>query len=165
VASIHDLSAYIVRRTGPIPDLRLHNFLYYAQAWHLVNEEEPLFADRIEAWPPQPVLPTLFSLTEGVWRLDAWPLGDAEKVMDVERETVDEVLDTYGVLDDDRLVALVRTEPPYLEARAGLGRLELSSRPITPDALYKYYSSLATNDDAVPLSALGQDYWDRLVRV
>ncbi|WP_306204094.1 Panacea domain-containing protein [Actinoplanes sp. RD1] len=154
MASIHDLSAYILQRTGSIPDLQLHNLLYYAQAWHLVDEEEPLFPDRIEAWPPQPILPELFALTEHVWRLDAWPRGDAGALTDVERESVDGVLDSYGRLSDEQLIALVRREPPYRQARAGLGPVELSSNPITPAALYKYYSSLATNAAAVPIAEL-----------
>lgn len=47
----------------PEPDLtnlKLQKLLYYAQAWHLVFRQEPLFTDRIEAWRHGPVVPSVF---------------------------------------------------------------------------------------------------------
>ncbi|WP_305784138.1 Panacea domain-containing protein [Symbioplanes lichenis] len=164
MASIHDLIAYLLQKNGPTGSMEVHTLLYYAQAWHLVDDEEPLFADRIEAWPPQPVLPDLFELhADMVGLLDAWPRGDAERLTATEREAIDDALENYGRLSHIHLAALVTSEAPWRDARAGLDPLEISHHPITPAALYKYYSSLATDDDAIPIEAMTEDAWDRLV--
>ncbi|WP_306204111.1 Panacea domain-containing protein [Actinoplanes sp. RD1] len=160
MASIHDLTAYILRKAGPTGGMELHKLLYYAQAWHLVNQEEPLFPDRIEAWPPGPVIPDLYEHHRDIWRLDAWTLGDADRLTADERESVDGVLDAYGTLGDAKLEALVEAEDPWRDARAGLHPIELSHNPITPAALRKYYGSLATTGDALPIAELSWDDWD-----
>lgn len=43
-----------------ITNLKLQKLLYYAQAWHLVFFDEPLFSDSMEAWDWGPVVTTLY---------------------------------------------------------------------------------------------------------
>jgi len=43
-----------------ITNLKLQKLLYYAQAWYLVNFNEPLFPENIEAWEWGPVVPVVY---------------------------------------------------------------------------------------------------------
>lgn len=57
-----DVAQYILEQQGPMPAMKLHKLLYYAQAWSLVWDDEPLFPERIEAWINGPVIPDLFPI-------------------------------------------------------------------------------------------------------
>ena len=43
-----------------IDQMKLHKLVYYAQAWWLGNGHEPLFDDKIEAWPWGPMIPSIY---------------------------------------------------------------------------------------------------------
>lgn len=43
-----------------ITNLRLNKLLYFAQAWHLVRYDSPLFQDDFEAWNLGPVIPCVY---------------------------------------------------------------------------------------------------------
>lgn len=72
-ASAHDVAAYLLEKYGPMSPWKLHKLLYYAQAWHLVWEDEPLFDEPIEAWGSGPVVPALYPLHKGLFTISAWP--------------------------------------------------------------------------------------------
>jgi len=58
---VTDLMLYWANRDGDlISNLKLQKLLYYAQAWHLVNFDVPLFGDSIEAWDFGPVIPNVY---------------------------------------------------------------------------------------------------------
>ena len=71
--SAHDVAAHILRKYGPMSPWKLHKLLYYAQAWHLVWEEAPLFPERIEAWGNGPVVSALYPLHKGLFTISEWP--------------------------------------------------------------------------------------------
>ena len=50
MASVHDVAECILSQTGGITTWKLQKLVYYAQAWHLVWDEEPLFDEEIQAW-------------------------------------------------------------------------------------------------------------------
>lgn len=50
MATVFDVAQYILERLGQTTAIKLEKLVYYAQAWHLVWEDTPLFASRIEAW-------------------------------------------------------------------------------------------------------------------
>lgn len=43
-----------------ITNLKMQKLLYYAQAWHLVYFNEPLFKETVEAWGWGPVIPEAY---------------------------------------------------------------------------------------------------------
>jgi uncharacterized phage-associated protein len=49
MATAHDVAAYILRGQGEMTAMKLEKLVYYAQAWSLVWDEEPLFKERVEA--------------------------------------------------------------------------------------------------------------------
>lgn len=53
-----DMARYDENET--ITNLRVNKLLYYAQAWSLVQNKEPLFDDDFEAWDYGPVVPSVY---------------------------------------------------------------------------------------------------------
>jgi uncharacterized phage-associated protein len=100
VATAHDVAAYIVDKQvstthSGIPAMKLQKLVYYAQAWSLVWDDKPLFSDRIEAWANGPVVPSLYETLYGRFMIiDV--AGNPSNLTDVERETIDKVLEHYG---------------------------------------------------------------------
>lgn len=121
---------------------KLQKLVYYSQAWHLVWEDEELFPERIEAWANGPVVPALYSRHRGDFKVSEWKHGDPSKLMQVERESIDLVLDFYGDKPGHWLSELTHQEPPWVEARGDLPPQQRGNRQITPAAMQEYYSSL-----------------------
>ena len=46
--SVLDVAAYILDKRGKMSTWKLQKLCYYAQAWSLVWDEEPLFEENIE---------------------------------------------------------------------------------------------------------------------
>ena len=59
-----DVASFFLAKANSVGDqitnLKLQKLVYYAQAWHLANFNEPLFDEDFEAWVHGPVLPTLY---------------------------------------------------------------------------------------------------------
>ena len=65
VKSANDIATWFVRYSAnglgtPVDPMSLEKWLYYAQAFHLVLNDEPLFPDEIEAWKWGPVIPAVY---------------------------------------------------------------------------------------------------------
>lgn len=142
MAHVFDVAAYILEKRGPMTAMKLQKLVYYAQAWSLVWDEQPLFKQRIEAWANGPVVPELYALHQGEFRLTSLRTGDSETLTEVERETVDTMLEFYGDKSSQWLSDLTHRESPWLEARQGLAPGERGNKEITCAAMMEYYSSL-----------------------
>ncbi len=156
MASVHDVAAAVLRRTGPISTMKLQKLVYYCQAWHLVWEEEPLFSDRIEAWAGGPVTRSLYAEHKGRYTVDSWP-GDAKGLAPCEMATVEAVVEAYDHLSGQQLSALTHRERPWREARTGLGPGERGNREITVEALQCYYSDVASDPEAQDIVSIPAD--------
>ena len=149
MASVHDVAAYILQQhVGPISTWKLQKLVYYAQAWHLVWDDEPLFNEAIEAWANGPVVWELFDTHRGMFSVASWPQGDAGALTMSEKETVDSVLNGYGDLTGRQLSHLTHNEDPWMEAREGLGLTTRSNRPISLATMQAFYGALDVDDDA-----------------
>ena len=119
MARLIDVARYIIaHKGGRMGPVRLHKLVYYCQGWHLAWEGVPLFAEPIEAWRNGPGIPELLDWhwEAAVVRAEMIP-GDLHRVSAPERESIDEVLRTYGRLSTQQLIALARSEEPWLEVR------------------------------------------------
>src|SRR5215468_6409074 len=97
MARVEDVAVYILSERGPMTAMKLQKLVYYAQAWNLVWEEEPLFDARIEAWANGPVAPELYRRHRGRLHLSAGDIpGEPDQLSGEERETIDAVLESYG---------------------------------------------------------------------
>lgn len=143
MASVLDVAAYILQKQGPMTAMKLQKLVYYAQAWHMVWEEEPLFTNRIEAWANGPVCPTLYHQHKGKFRLTRADIdGDARKLSADERESITAVLKAYGKKSAHWLSELTHKEPPWVDARKGLGPGERGGREIMRSNMAEYYEGL-----------------------
>lgn len=144
MATIFDVAKYITECRGEMSAMKLQKLMYYAQAWSLVWEEEPLFADDFEAWANGPVLPELYARHRGMFKVNASLFEEASsaKLTDVERENIDKVLVFYGDKTAQWLSNLTHQENPWLDARDGLPVGASSNDVIPQAAIHEYYSSL-----------------------
>lgn len=159
MATVHDIAAYILAKQGPMSTWKLQKLVYYAQAWHLVWDEERLFRNRIEAWANGPVVRDLYKQHRGMFTIRQLVDGSPAALTKDERETVDAVLGGYGELTGRQLSLLTHAEYPWQEAREGLAPTDRSEREITPEMLHAYYTWLDSNEDALGLSEID---WDTL---
>lgn len=139
---MHDVAAYILKRHGPMTAMKLQKLVYYSQAWSLVWDERPLFAERIEAWANGPVVPALYERHRGAYLIAGWG-GDPGALTKDESETVDAVLATYGNKSSQWLSDLTHLEDPWRDARRGLQSGQRSNKEITHAALEEYYGGLS----------------------
>jgi uncharacterized phage-associated protein len=142
MANVHDVAAYILQHCGKMTTMKLQKLVYYSQAWSLVWDEKPLFADRIEAWANGPVVPALYEIHRGQFEVSDWPKGSPDALAPAERETIDAVCNDYGSKTSQWLSDLTHMEEPWRQAREGVAPGERSNREITPAALSEYYGSL-----------------------
>ncbi len=155
MASVHDVASYILDTQGSsISTWKLQKLAYYSQAWHLVWAEKALFHDRIEAWANGPVVPALYSQHRGKFNVSTWSKGDSNNLTDVEKASIDRVLDSYGKLSGQQLSILTHAEDPWREARIGLSPTERSTNQIALESMVVYYGALETAEDAVDVDKL-----------
>ena len=149
MASVHDVARYILRKAGPMSAMKLQKLAYYAQAWHLVWDEEPLFPERIEAWANGPVVPVLYREHRGDFKLDRWRLGSIQSLTASECETIAIIIDHYGDKPAHWLSELTHKESPWREARQGLPPGARGDAEITHAAMSEYYGSLVAGGEPV----------------
>jgi uncharacterized phage-associated protein len=142
VEQVADAIIHLCReRSIEITNLKLQKLLYYAQVWHLVFSDEPLFDADIEAWVHGPVVPRVFRrFKEYRWNAITAPV---ERPADPKLASyLAEVLNTYGNLSAGQLERLSHRESPWREARAGVAADESSSEVITHESIKRYYKTL-----------------------
>ncbi len=122
--------------------LKLQKLLYYAQGTFLAARNEPLFADRIEAWTHGPVVPTEYHRLKGygsgpiVVESAISPEFDWNDFDDVEDHLID-VWNRYGQFAAWTLREKTHHEPPWLDASARGAGAE-----ITQESMRAYFSTL-----------------------
>lgn len=141
MATVHDAAAYILSKQGALPAMKLQKLMYYAQAWGLVWDDEPLFGESIEAWANGPVVPALYNSHQGQFKVSTIA-GNPNNLTDSQRDTIDQVLSFYGDKSSQWLSDLTHKESPWLEARRGLAPGQRGSHEITHASMAEYYSSL-----------------------
>lgn len=142
--NVLDVARYILNRLGAMSAVKLQKLVYYAQAWSLVWDEEPLFNQKIEAWAHGPVAPALYKKHKGQFTLypSSFGHGDARHLSKTQRETVDAVIKFYGSKSAHWLSELTHREAPWRDARLGLLPGERGSQEIDHAAMAEYYAGL-----------------------
>ena len=142
--NVFSLAHYILQKQGSMTAMKLQKLLYYSQAWSLVWDEKPIFTQRIEAWASGPVVPEVYRLHKGEFKLPKNFFSKRKKVSFTaeQRDTIRAVLEGYGNKSAFYLSELTHQEDPWKNAREGLRPAERSNREITHSAMVEYYSSL-----------------------
>ena len=138
----HDLASFILRSRGEMTTMKLQKLVYYCQAWSLVWDDEPLFPEPIEAWANGPVVPSLYDIHKGLFKIKEWPKGNPDVFDKEQRATIRSVLKYYGGKNSQYLSDLSHSEKPWRKARKGLGPSDRGNREITHASMAEYYSSL-----------------------
>ena len=142
MANVLDVAAYILQEHGETAAMKLQKLCYYAQAWHLVWEDKPLFDDEIRAWANGPVAPRLYTKHRGSFEVAKIDGGDPNPLTTEQRGTVDAVLKYYGGKSAHWLSELTHQEDPWKDARKGLKPGVRSNREISHAVMVEYYGSL-----------------------
>lgn len=142
MATVFDVAQYILQQRGEMTAMKLQKLAYYSQAWHIAWSDNVLFSEGIEAWADGPVVPDLFQLHKGQFRIKSLPQGDVKKLSSDETDTIDRVLKYYGDKSPQWLSDLTHSEDPWREARNSVPPRAGCQNPITPEAMGRYYSAL-----------------------
>jgi len=142
MADVLDVAAEILEQHGELTAMKLQKLVYYAQAWHLVWAEEPMFKNRIEAWKDGPVCPDLFKVHASHFKVSRIAGGNSEKLSRREKKTIQKVLKYYGKRTAQWLSDLTHMEDPWMDARRDADPGERSNAEITHRAMHRYYSAL-----------------------
>lgn len=142
--TIFDVAKYITERAGEMTAMKLQKLMYYSQAWNLVWEEEPLFADDFQAWANGPVLPALYARHRSMFKVtpDLFEEGNPANLTPVQVENINKVLDFYGEKTAQWLSNLTHQEAPWINVRGELPPGANSDAVIPQAAIHEYYSSL-----------------------
>ncbi len=142
--NIFAAATYVLKKQGLISTMKLQKLLYYCQAWSLVWDDAPLFNDRIEAWANGPVAPVLYNQHRGMYQVkvsDFSSLVQGE-LNDLQKETIDTVLEAYGGKSAQWLSDQTHSELPWQNAREGLSDSDRSNKEITLEVMGEYYGTL-----------------------
>lgn len=144
MATCFDVAKYILKKKGKLSTIKLQKLLYYAQAWSLVWDDEPLFNERIEAWLNGPVVPDLYNFHRGKFSLMPEELteGNEANLTNEQKKSIDIVLKDYGNKSSQWLSELTHLEDPWKEARKGLLPNERGNHEITLASMAEYYTSI-----------------------
>ena len=141
--TVFDVSKYILEKKGAMTHMKLQKLVYYCQAWSLVWDEKQLFEEKIEAWINGPVVPVLFHKLKGYFEVHAGSVsGNSSNLNEVQKETVDSVLDFYGEYSSQYLSDLTHMEAPWKEARSGIAEHLRGNKEITASMMANYYGGL-----------------------
>ncbi len=127
-----------------ITNKKLQKLVYYAQAWHLVLHDKPLFKEDIEAWVHGPAIRSLYAEYKGNGFGPISEKGIKSSIITKKstKEFLNEIWDIYGRYDAGYLELLSHSEKPWLEARAGLDDYESSNNVISTNTMKEFYKSL-----------------------
>lgn len=143
---IYNIVKYILEKEGEMTAMKLHKLLYYCQAWSLVWDERPLFAQEIQAWANGPVVPIVYQQHKGQFKVapkDPWAQkGDIRRLTKEQKDTIDAVLRFYGSKSPDYLIRLTHNEDPWREARRDVPIGERSNNIISTSSMAEYYAGL-----------------------
>ncbi|WP_449240893.1 Panacea domain-containing protein [Desulfoscipio gibsoniae] len=145
MATVFDVAKYILEKMDrPVSTMKLEKLVYYSQAWSLVWDEAPLFEEHIEAWANGPVVPALYDVHRGRYNVDTkfFKRADTLNLTDLQKDTINRVVDFYGGKSAQWLSDLTHQETPWLEARQGIPDGERGNSEITLASMAEYYGSL-----------------------
>jgi uncharacterized phage-associated protein len=138
-----DVADYILKRRGGMTAMKLQKLVYYSQVWSLVWTERELFRERIEAWANGPVVPSLYRLHRGHFKIGpGFFEGEPNRLKEEQIDVIDRVLGFYGDKDPQWLSNLSHMELPWKNARNGLNAGEQGHNIISKEAIIEYYTSL-----------------------
>jgi uncharacterized phage-associated protein len=149
MVDVFDVAKYVLEKQGSMTTMKLQKLVYYSQAWSLVWDEKPLFAEEIQAWASGPVVRDLYNHHRGAYLIPDIQKGNVDNLTKEQRETIDAILEAYGDKPAQWLADLTHMEKPWNEAREGFDPGDNCENEITQASLAEYYSSLSPDCEPV----------------
>src|SRR5690625_2610090 len=140
--SVLDAAAFLVRIPKPLSWLKLQDLLYFAQAWHLVWDEELLFPEDITATHDGIEIAEIDSLLTGRFEVTPGHLrrGRPDRLDESRQQTLSGIVKFYADRSHFRLNDLIVSAEPWLNARKGAEKHE---KPVIPPVeLHRHYRNL-----------------------
>jgi uncharacterized phage-associated protein len=139
----NDIAEWFVRYSAdelgaPVDPMSLEKLVYYAQAFHFVLRDEPLFADELQAWKWGPVIPGVYK-KYAAYGADPiiLPLdGPATSLSKDIEKFLTEVVDFFCKHTAINLSRATHMESPWIDA------VHSSDNTISQLSLKHFYSSL-----------------------
>ncbi len=147
MATCFDVASYIIEKLGSLPAMKLQKLVYYSQAWALVWDDEPLFKEPIQAWINGPIVPELYRVHRGLFKISHLKIGDSSNLSYNQKDTINHILDYYGDKNSQWLSDLTHLEIPWQEARKGLSSYKRGHKEITHASMAEYYSSISSIEE------------------
>ncbi len=122
--------------------MKLQKIVYYSQVESIVNYDQPLFNESIEAWAAGPVVKKLFDKHKGFKYSDDIKFGNDNNLSLEQKCCVEWAIAKYGNMDGDLLSHLTHIEDPWKNARKGLNAGDFSNNEITLKDLKDFYLNL-----------------------
>lgn len=147
--SIFDVANYFVSQGNigegsTITPLKVQKLCYYAQAWSLVWDSEPLFANEFEAWAHGPANHDLFVKYReyGYHPILVRSTFNSKLFTESQTETLNAIWDAYGIYEAKYLEDLTHQEEPWIAARKNCCPGEKCNNIITLESMQQFYSTL-----------------------
>lgn len=140
--SVLDVAAHLQAIRRSLTTMQLQKLVYYAQAWSLVWDGAPLFAEPIEAWQNGPIVDALYQQHRGQRVLRHTLPGDPARLSAAQQATIDAVLAFYGNRTGEWLSELTHRERPWQTARGRTPPTARSRTVIDHDTIADYYRQL-----------------------
>jgi uncharacterized phage-associated protein len=132
--------------------MSLEKMIYYAQCFHLVLHDAPLFPDEILAWQKGPVVGAVYSHYAGFgWNLII-PDEDAGSVLpEGAAHFLKQIVSFFGRYTAIRLSEATHLEDPWRDARDGIPP-NVASGIVIPQVVMKSYYRALINEGEAALS-------------
>lgn len=143
MANVFDTAKYILEKSGDMSTMKLQKLCYYCQSWSLVWDDAPLFPEDFQAWANGPVCPELFYKTQGRYSVtaDDETGGDGD-LTENQKDTIDRVVEHYGVHNAQWLSQLTHMEDPWKQARENVPANGTCDNVITKESMAMYYGGI-----------------------
>lgn len=139
--SIFELAKWFLSMES-MSNLKLQKMCYYAQAWHLALFGSPLVDTQFEAWVHGPVSRELYRKYKDWGWYDISKYTGSLHIDEDTKEFLEFVYSLYGDLSGNQLEDLTHKEAPWINARGGLPRNEVSHNIISDMDMMNYYRQL-----------------------
>ncbi len=93
-----------------LTQLKLQKLLYYVKGWSVAAEGVPRFNEQLEAWKYGPLA---YSVRQAYGRFGRGPLVLDRELFPPDDLLIDTVLDVYGAMDAEDLLALTHLDAPW----------------------------------------------------
>ena len=144
MVDITDIAEHILAQAGSVATMKLQKLVYYSQVRHIIAYNEPLFANRIEAWRNGPVVPDLYKLHSGRYIISEGYFNKNAtccKLSACSRNAIDKAVEIFGDKAGDKLREITHSEKPWIDARGDCKPSDSCNAEITVEAIREYYTS------------------------